>query len=224
VAHSDWYRILNFRNFQIRIRYGYSKIFRIWIRSQKINIFSPLVGWRAAQKGRLHYRTGQWAAHKDGPAGCTLTCAAEKGGPEDCPFLQAWPSFSATCRTALLCSLPARPYVFCAARQPAENSRFSIGNTALQPARPAGLPVSVIPWLDPPLAWCDHRKPPPCPVRMRSTLLLMRSHTNDHVISRLGTLVLKSGEQKRTKNRRDIASSQNNSHDLSKIDKNYTLW
>jgi len=28
--------------------------------------------------------------------------------------------------------------------QPAENSCFSIGNTALQPARPAGPPFSVI--------------------------------------------------------------------------------
>jgi len=47
----------------------------------------------------------------------------------------------------------------------------------------------------------------------------MRSHTNDHVISRLGRLVLTSREQKRTKNRRHIASSQNTSHYFSKTDK-----
>jgi len=33
---------------------------------------------------------------------------------------------------------------FCAAGQPAENLCFSFGNTALQPARPGGLPFSVI--------------------------------------------------------------------------------
>jgi len=38
-----------------------------------------------------------------------------------------------------MCSSPARPLV-----QPAKNSCFSIGNTALQPARPAGPPFSVI--------------------------------------------------------------------------------
>jgi len=37
-------------------------------------------------------------------------------------------------------SVLARPLV-----QPAENSCFSIGNTPLQPARPAGSPFSVIP-------------------------------------------------------------------------------
>ena len=36
------YLILNFRNFRIRIGYGSSKIFWIWIRSWKINIPSPL--------------------------------------------------------------------------------------------------------------------------------------------------------------------------------------
>jgi len=51
-------------------------------------------------------------------------------------------------------------------------------------------------WLDPPLVWCDHCKPPLRPVRMRSTLLPMRSHKNDHVISTLGSLVLTSREQK----------------------------
>jgi len=58
---------------------------------------------------------------------------------------------------------------------------------------------------------------------MRSTLLTMRSHTNDHVISRLDILLPTSSEQKRTKKRRHIDSSQNKSRYLSKIDKNYTL-
>jgi len=39
---------------------------------------------------------------------------------------------------------PAGP-PFCAARQPTENSYFSFGNMALQPAWPAGPPFSVIP-------------------------------------------------------------------------------
>jgi len=38
----DGYWILNLRNFQIRIGYGYSKIFSDMDRSQKINIRSPL--------------------------------------------------------------------------------------------------------------------------------------------------------------------------------------
>ena len=44
MSHSDTdeYRILNFRIFRRRIGYGYSKNSRIWIRSQKINIRSPL--------------------------------------------------------------------------------------------------------------------------------------------------------------------------------------
>jgi len=37
-----------------------------------------------------------------------------------------------------------RPSVFSTARQPVESSRFSFGNTALQPARLAGPPISVI--------------------------------------------------------------------------------
>jgi len=76
------------------------------------------------------------------------------------------PPFSAALRRALSCGPPARSFVqpvgslSCAGRpnvqlagplvlarplvQPAKNSCFSIGNTALQPARPAGSPFSVI--------------------------------------------------------------------------------
>jgi len=56
-------------------------------------------------------------------------------------------------------SVLARPLV-----QPAENSCFSIGNTALQPARPAGPPFSVIlgwvAWMScsQPDAWCHQMK------------------------------------------------------------------
>jgi len=52
-----------------------------------------------------------------------------------------------------MCSPLARPVVqpasppFCAARQPAENSCFSFGNTALPPARPAVRLVSSIQYL-----------------------------------------------------------------------------
>ena len=74
-------------------------------------------------------RAGRRTARKGGPAGCRI------GQPSG-------PPFSAAHQTTLLCSLPARPSVFCAARQPAENPRFSFGNTALQPAGP---PISVIP-------------------------------------------------------------------------------
>ena len=93
------------------------------------------------------------------PAG-TYFCAARR------PALLCSPLFSAALRRALSCGPPARPLVHpvgslsCADRpnvqlagppvlarflvQPAENSCFSIGNTALQPARPAGPPFSVI--------------------------------------------------------------------------------
>ena len=66
--------------------------------------------------------------------------AAEKGNPLARPFQQP----------SLMCSPLAHPAVqptgppFCAVRQSAENSCFSFGNTALQSARPAGPPFSVI--------------------------------------------------------------------------------
>ena len=77
--------------------------------------------------GELHRRASWQAALQDGPVGCTLSLAAEKGGLEGCPFRQP----------ALLSSV-----------QSAENSCFSFGNSlptlqlvSLQPADP---PISVI--------------------------------------------------------------------------------
>jgi len=68
--------------------------------------------------GELHGRAGRQAALLDRPVGCTLSWAVEKKGwAEGYPFLQAGPTFSATRRTAVLCSPSARPSVFCAARQ-----------------------------------------------------------------------------------------------------------
>jgi len=89
--------------------------------------------------GELHRRAGRQAAPQDGQVGCTLSWAAEKDGPEVCPFLQLIPPFSAARRTAFLCSPPARPSVLCAAaRQPAENSPFWISIWKHgPPARPA---------------------------------------------------------------------------------------
>jgi len=77
--------------------------------------------------------------------GCTLSWAAKKGGSEGCPFFQTVPLFSKARWPALLCSPLARPSVFCGACELAENSRFSFENTTLQLARPASLPISVIP-------------------------------------------------------------------------------
>jgi len=79
------------------------------------------------QAGELHRRAGWQAALQDEPVGCTVSWVAGKGRPEGCPFLQpAGPPFCA-----------ARPFVFCGARQPAESSRFSFGNTVFQPAQPS---------------------------------------------------------------------------------------
>jgi len=82
----------------------------------------------------LHRRAGRQAARQDWTVGCTLNWAVEKGGPEGCAFLQpAAPPFCAARRPAFLSSV-----------QPAYSSRFSFGNTALQLARAAGPPISVI--------------------------------------------------------------------------------
>jgi len=59
---------------------------------------------------------------------------AQKGSPA---------SFSTAHQPAFMCSSLARPVLqpagpaFCAACQPVENSCYSFGNTALQPARPS---------------------------------------------------------------------------------------
>ena len=97
--------------------------------------------------GELHRMAGRQAAQQDRPVGCTLSWPIENGGPEGRLFSQSAPPFSATRRTAFLCSPPDLPSVFSAARQSAESSCFSFGNTALQlarPSRPAGPPISVI--------------------------------------------------------------------------------
>jgi len=97
--------------------------------------------WRAG--GLLH------TSQKGGPAGCTKKAvhqAAEKSGADCRKGQPSGPSFSAAqlnVQTALMCSPLAHHVVqpagppFCAARQPAENSCFSFGNSALQPARPS---------------------------------------------------------------------------------------
>ena len=76
--------------------------------------------------GELHRRAVRQAALQDGPAGCTLRRAAGLHIKLGCRKRRA---FSATCRIAFLCSPQARPLSFV---QPAESSRFSFGNTALQ--------------------------------------------------------------------------------------------
>jgi len=94
--------------------------------------------------GELHRRAGRQAALQDWPVGCTLTGAgglhiklgSGKGQSGGLPF-------SAAHRNAFLCSPPAHPSVLSSV-QPTDSSHFSFGNMALQPARPAGPPISVI--------------------------------------------------------------------------------
>jgi len=78
------------------------------------------------QAGELHRRVGRQAVGqasglhiRAGRTGCTLSWPMEKGGPEGYPFLQP----------ALFRNPPDRLFV-----QPAKSSRFSFGNTALQPS------------------------------------------------------------------------------------------
>jgi len=86
-------------------------------------------------------RAGRQAALQDGPVGCTLRRTLGLHIKLGCGKGRARALlFSAAC-PALFRSPSARPSVFCAACQPDENSRFSFGNTALQPAGP---PISVI--------------------------------------------------------------------------------
>jgi len=82
-------------------------------------------------------------AAKKGGAGC------RKGQPSKAPFSAAQFNVQPA-GPPLMCNPPASPVVqsagpLCAAHQPADNSCFSFGNTALQPAHPAGPPFSVIP-------------------------------------------------------------------------------
>jgi len=69
-----------------------------------------------------------------------------------------WISVSG-CKLPILPDIqPANRIVINSGRQPAENSCFSFGNTALQPARPAGPPFSVIPLVDEMSRVCCSRK------------------------------------------------------------------
>jgi len=79
---------------------------------------------RAALPDGLVVCTLRWAG---AVVGCTVSWAVEKGGPKGCPFLPLTQPLPAACRTAFLCSPPARP----------ESSHFSFGNMALQPAQPS---------------------------------------------------------------------------------------
>jgi len=88
-----------------------TEIYRIG--SSSFNICTTLTEGRA---GRLHYRTASWLLIK---LGC------RKGQAGGMPFSPACPAF--------LYSPLARPSVFCAACQSADSSRYSFGNTVLQP-------------------------------------------------------------------------------------------
>jgi len=83
--------------------------------------------------GKLHRKAGRQAALQDWPVGCTLRgvgglhikLGCEKGRSRGLPFSAA--------RPALFHSLPTRPSVL-SSLQPADSSRFSFGNMALQPS------------------------------------------------------------------------------------------
>jgi len=80
-------------------------------------------GWQAAQKGGTAGCTTGRASRLYITEGCTVSWAAEKGGPEGCLFLQpAGPPFCAAHRPVLLSSV-----------QLAESPRFSFGNMAPSP-------------------------------------------------------------------------------------------
>jgi len=74
----------------------------------------------------------------------------EKGGPEGYPFLQPTPPFSATRRTAFLCSPPARPSVFSAAFR-----KFTFFIWKHSPPDPPALQL-VLSWIR--LSWCNLNK------------------------------------------------------------------
>ena len=105
-------------------------------------------GWRAAQK------SGPAGCTQDWPVGCTLREASGlhiklgcgKGQSGGLLFSAACPALFRSPSHRLFVQPIGPPFwlVFCAARQPADSSRFSFGNMALQPARPAGPPISVI--------------------------------------------------------------------------------
>jgi len=100
--------------------------------------------------GELHRRAGWQVALQDWPVGCTLRGAGGlhiklccgKGRSGGLPISAARP-FSQPA-APLLCAARWPALLSCLLCSPADSSRFSFGNMALQPARPAGPPISVI--------------------------------------------------------------------------------
>jgi len=89
-----------------------------------ITLIGGLAGWRAVFPNKK--REFRRAAQKtEGRAGRLQNRAFRQAFPQP-----AGPPVCAAHWPALLCSLPARPSV-----QPTENSCYSFGNTALQPAQ-----------------------------------------------------------------------------------------
>ena len=125
--------------------------------------------------GEQHRRAGRQAALQDWPVGCTLRGAGGlhiklgcgKGRAGGLPFSAARPAVFRSPPPRLFVQPTSLPFclVFCAARQPADSSRFSFGNMALKPARLASPPISVIligwvAWMScsQPDAWCHGMK------------------------------------------------------------------
>jgi len=96
-------------------------------------------GWRTVFPNEKRELSADWqAAQKtEGRASGLYKKAIRRAGEKGIPPARPFP------QPSVMCSPLARPVVqpagppFCAARQPAENSCFSFGNTALQPARPS---------------------------------------------------------------------------------------
>jgi len=84
--------------------------------------------------------------HIKGASGLYIKLGCGKGRSGGLPFSAARPALFRSSPHRLFVQPAGPPFclVFCAARQPAHSSRFSFGNMALQPARPAGPPISVI--------------------------------------------------------------------------------
>jgi len=141
---------------------SHSTRFTVLLMSQtRITLNRGPAGWRPCcqmknmnypRGGELHRRAGRQSALQDCPVGCTLRWAGglliklgyRNGRSGGLLFSEPTPPSFAARSIALLCSPPARPSVLSSV-QPADSSRLSFGNTALQPARPAGPPISVIP-------------------------------------------------------------------------------
>ena len=95
--------------------------------------------------GRLQSRLAP-GLHIKGSGGLHIKLGCGKGRSGGLLFSAACPVLFRSPPHRLFVQPIGPPFwlVFCAARQPADSSRFSFGNMALQPARPAGPPISVI--------------------------------------------------------------------------------